>query len=198
MCALAKLRSSGAAKAQPPFRFTMRGLMQKVIDGFFTLLKFITVVLLVLMVILVFGNVLLRYIFNSGITVSEELARWFFVWLVFLGAVVGQRERAHLAVTMGIIPLPPKVRRGVFFFMTLLVLACAGLVAHGSWVQMMINWQIWSPAADLSTAWFYGAGFAVGILSIPLLLCDLWLAFDPTVDELTLFSLRGSEDDELK
>jgi TRAP-type C4-dicarboxylate transport system permease small subunit len=172
--------------------------MQQIIDAFFKALKVIIVVLLACMVVLVFGNVVLRYLFNSGITVSEELARWFFVWLVFLGAVVGQHERAHLAVTMGIMPLPPFVRRVIFFFMTLLMIVCAALVAHGSWVQMLINWEVWSPAAGLSMAIFYGAGLAVGVLSLPLLLWDLRLAFDPTVDELTLFSLRGSEDDELK
>jgi hypothetical protein len=38
------------------------------------------------MVVLVFGNVVLRYGFNSGIAVSEELSRWLFVWLTFMGA----------------------------------------------------------------------------------------------------------------
>ena len=41
-----------------------------------------------LMVVLVFGNVVLRYLANSGITVSEELSRWLFVWMTFLGAIV--------------------------------------------------------------------------------------------------------------
>ena len=40
------------------------------------LLKLIIAVLLAVMVVLVFGNVVLRYGFNSGITVSEELSRW--------------------------------------------------------------------------------------------------------------------------
>ena len=172
--------------------------MARIIDAFFELLKALTVVLLASMVVLVFGNVVLRYAFNSGITVSEELARWFFVWLVFIGAVVGQRQRAHLAVTMGILPMSPKWRRITFFGMTLLMLACAFLVARGAWLQLLINLDVRSPAADLSMAWFYGAGLAVGGLSIPLLLWDLRLAFDPTVNELTLFSLRGSEDDEIK
>lgn len=37
------------------------------------------------MVVLVFTNVVLRYALNSGIAVSEELSRWLFVWLTFLG-----------------------------------------------------------------------------------------------------------------
>ena len=44
----------------------------KVLDG-------ITVAFLAIMVVLVFGNVVLRYVFNSGITVSEEMSRWLFV-----------------------------------------------------------------------------------------------------------------------
>ena len=44
------------------------------------------------MVVLVFANVLLRYGFNSGITLSEELSRWLFVWMTFLGAVVALRN----------------------------------------------------------------------------------------------------------
>ena len=40
-----------------------------------------TVLALVAMVIMVFGNVVLRYGFNKGITVSEEVSRWLFVWM---------------------------------------------------------------------------------------------------------------------
>ena len=54
---------------------------------------------LAVMVVLVFGNVVLRYALNSGIAVSEELSRWLFVWLCFLGAVVALRDGAHLAPT---------------------------------------------------------------------------------------------------
>jgi len=52
------------------------------------------------MVVLVFGNVVLRYGFNSGISVSEELSRWLFVWLTFMGAIIGLREHAHLGTDM--------------------------------------------------------------------------------------------------
>ena len=40
--------------------------------------------MLALMMVLVFGNVVLRYGFNSGIVVSEEMARFLFVWLTFI------------------------------------------------------------------------------------------------------------------
>src|SRR3546814_18358001 len=64
----------------------------------FSLLEALLVALLFGMVVMVFGNVVLRYGFNSGLTVSEELSRYFFVWLTFVGAVVTFHENAHLGV----------------------------------------------------------------------------------------------------
>ena len=54
--------------------------------------------MLALMVVLVFGNVVLRYGFNSGIAVSEEVSRYLFIWLTFIGAVIAVHEHAHLGV----------------------------------------------------------------------------------------------------
>ena len=60
----------------------------RVENAFFKLLEKLMVVLLTAMVVMVFGNVVLRYLFDSGIDVSEELSRYVFVWLTFIGAVV--------------------------------------------------------------------------------------------------------------
>ena len=49
--------------------------LQHAINGFFRLLEFLIVVLMVAMVVMVFGNVVLRYGFNSGINISDEMAR---------------------------------------------------------------------------------------------------------------------------
>ena len=80
--------------------------MQKVVEAYFHLLKFAIVVCLALMVVLVFGNVVLRYGFNLGITVSEEVSRWLFVWMTFLGAIVALREHGHLGVDTLVKRLP--------------------------------------------------------------------------------------------
>ncbi|MCK6404311.1 MAG: TRAP transporter small permease, partial [Sphaerotilus natans subsp. sulfidivorans] len=50
--------------------------MSKSLDNFCRLLEAVMALLLAAMVVLVFGNVVLRYVFNSGITISEELSRW--------------------------------------------------------------------------------------------------------------------------
>jgi TRAP-type C4-dicarboxylate transport system permease small subunit len=63
--------------------------MDTVIDAFCRLIEGLIALLLAVMVVLVFGNVVLRYAFNSGISFSEEVSRWLFVWLTFLGFLLG-------------------------------------------------------------------------------------------------------------
>ena len=74
------------------------------------------------MVILVFGNVVLRYAFNLGMTMSEELSRFLFVWLTFLGAIVAFREHGHLGVDMVVSRLPPSGKKACLIVSQLLML----------------------------------------------------------------------------
>ena len=80
--------------------------MRQLVEAYFTLIKILMALCMAGMVVLVFGNVVLRYAFNSGITVSEEMSRLFFVWMCFLGAILGLRERAHLGVDTLVARLP--------------------------------------------------------------------------------------------
>src|SRR5437870_6109785 len=70
--------------------------MNRAIDGFCRLLEILIAAFLAVMVVMVFGNVVLRYAFNSGIIVSEEMSRWLFLWVTFLGAIVALKEHGHL------------------------------------------------------------------------------------------------------
>src|SRR3712207_9149289 len=63
------------------------------------------------MVVMVFANVVLRYGFGSGITMSEEISRFLFVWLIFLGSVPVMRQHGHLGVEMLVGKLSPAGRR---------------------------------------------------------------------------------------
>src|SRR5687767_5996994 len=77
---------------------------------------------LVLMVALVFGNVVLRYGFNSGISISEEISRWLFVWLTFMGAVVALHRHAHLGTEMLVGRLGPAGKKACLLVGYLLML----------------------------------------------------------------------------
>ncbi|MBA4681605.1 TRAP transporter small permease [Pseudomonas chengduensis] len=136
--------------------------MTKLVDAYFNLLKLLAVTCLVTMVVLVFGNVVLRYGFNESILISEELSRWAFVWLTFLGAVVLLRERGHMTVDLALRAMPSWSERGCMILSQLLMLGCSGLFLWGSWQQVQINLHVPSPVSGWSMGIFYGAGVFFG------------------------------------
>lgn len=136
--------------------------MRRLVDGYFTLLKVLAVICLVTMVVLVFGNVVLRYAFNESILISEEISRWAFVWLTFTGAVVLLRERGHMGVDLALRAMPSWGERGCLILSQVLMLACSALFFWGSWQQIEINWTVPSPVAGWSMGLFYGAGAFFG------------------------------------
>jgi TRAP-type C4-dicarboxylate transport system permease small subunit len=149
--------------------------MRKLIDAYFTFLKVFIVACVALMVVLVFGNVVLRYALNSGITQAEEVSRWLFVWLTFTGAVLALRERAHLGVDMVVKRLPLPLKKACAAASLLLMILCAALFGQGSWQQMLLNVDVKAPATSLSMAWFYGVGVMFGVSAVGILLADLYL-----------------------
>ncbi|MDB5856406.1 MAG: tripartite ATP-independent periplasmic transporter DctQ [Ramlibacter sp.] len=140
-------------------------ILKKVADH---ALEGIVVLCMSLMLVLVFGNVVLRYGFNSGITASEELSRYLFVWLVFLGAIVAMKEHAHLGVDTLVRHLPAWGKRACLVASNLLMLASCGVLFAGSWTQTLINLDNASPVTGLPVAWMYAAGlvasFGIAVL----------------------------------
>jgi TRAP-type C4-dicarboxylate transport system permease small subunit len=159
----------------------------RVIDGLLALL-------LAAMVLLVFGNVVLRYGFNSGITVSEELSRWFFVWMTFLGAAVGLKDRAHLGTDLMLARLGPAGRRVCLLVAQALMLFVTVLVLRGSWVQTGLNLEVEAPVSGFSMAWLNVAGVVFAVLTLPILARDLWRTATGRLGDDELVMVRESED----
>ncbi len=171
-------------------------MIKKVIEAYFHLLKFIIVVCLALMVILVFGNVVLRYGFNLGITVSEEVSRWLFVWLTFLGAIVALREHGHLGVDTLVKRLPPLGKKACLVVSQVLMLFATWLFLEGSWEQTKINFGVAAPASGLSVAWFYGVGLVFSISAALIILYDLYRVVTGKISDEELVMVKESEEQE--
>lgn len=167
--------------------------MTKVVDLYFKLLKLLIVLCMVAMIVLVFGNVVLRYAFNSGISVSEELSRWFFVWMIFLGALVALKDRAHLGMDSLVRRLPPAGKRICLVISHLLMLYICWLIVSGSWQQAAINLNVVAPASGLSMALFYGAGLVFGASAAAILLYELYLALFGKLGDDELVMVKGND-----
>lgn len=169
--------------------------MVRIIDFCFWGLKAVIAALLAGMVVLVFGNVILRYAFNTGITYSEELSRLFFVWLTFLGAVVAIREHGHLGVDSLLRRLPPGGAKIAVLAGQALMLWAIWLMISGSWTQTLINLHVSAPATGISMGVFYGAGLAFGIPALLLVLSDMIGVLTGRIDVTTAEFVKDSEDE---
>ena len=150
--------------------------------------------LLAVMVLLVFGNVVLRYAFNSGITVSEEVSRWLFVWLTFLGAVGAVKEHAHLGTDFLLSRLPMVGRRVCLALSQGVMLYCTWLLLSGAWTQTRLNADVEAPVTGASVGLFYAAGVVFAAASGLLLLRDLWRTLSGRIADADLIQVQESED----
>jgi TRAP-type C4-dicarboxylate transport system permease small subunit len=164
------------------------------LDRFCRVLDALMVLLLAVMVLLVFGNVVLRYAFDSGITVSEEMSRWLFVWMTFLGAVVAIKEHAHLGTDMLVARLPLAGKKACLVVGHLLMLYVCWLLFDGSLQQTRINWDVEAPVTGASMALFYGAGVFFAVFAGLLLLRETWRALTGRLSEAELVMVQESED----
>lgn len=168
--------------------------MAKVLDLYCRAIKFTIAICLAVMVVLVFGNVVLRYAFNSGITMSEELSRWLMVWLTFLGAIVALREHSHLGVDTLVRALPPAGKRICFVLSYGLMLYADWLLLSGSWKQTIITAGDRAPATNLSVGIFYSAGIVFGVSAAVVLVYDLARVLSGAASEEDLVAVRESEE----
>src|SRR5512133_1990101 len=136
--------------------------MQKTFDLFFRLLELLVVSCMVAMVAMVFGNVILRYAFNSGITVSEELSRYCFIWLTYIGAMVAMREKGHVGVDTMVKHLPVLGKKVCLFVSESLMLLCNVLFIMGTYEMHNLQVTNVSPVVGISMIWVYGVGYVVG------------------------------------
>ena len=168
--------------------------MSRWIDAYCGLLARLMALLLAVMVVLVFGNVVLRYAFNSGITVSEEISRWLFVWMTFLGAIVALKEHGHLGTDMLVGRLGRTGKKLCLVVGQLLMLYATWLLFSGALAQVRINADVQAPVSGASMALFYASGVVFAVSAAVLLLRDLWRTLSGQLRDEDLVMVQESED----
>ncbi|MBV2182700.1 MAG: TRAP transporter small permease [Castellaniella sp.] len=143
------------------------------------------VISLAVMGVLVFGNVVLRYAFNSGIAISEELSRLLFVWLIFLGAVLASARRIHIGFDTLLRHVGPGLRRTLQVFNGVLILAGCAIFIVGGWEQTRINLGNVYPVMGISYAWLYGVALVFGVALIFPVCNNIRLALTGSGENLT-------------
>jgi TRAP-type transport system small permease protein len=168
--------------------------LDKAAAAYCKLLEFLLVLLLAAMVAMVFGNVVLRYGFNSGITFSEELSRWAFVWMTFLGAIVALKDNGHLGTDMLVGRLGARGKKVCLAIAETGMLYCTWLLFTGSLAQTKISWEVEAPVTGWSMAWLPIAGLVFAVSAASFHLLKLGKLFSGKLRDEDLVTVQESED----
>jgi TRAP-type C4-dicarboxylate transport system permease small subunit len=105
--------------------------------------------------ILVFVQVIMRYVFGNALSWTEELAGFAMVWAVYMGAALAVRERFHIRIMAGVVALPRAIA------LPIVVLADAIWLAYnlfmiktiGEYLKLLWQQPEHSPALGINMFW---------------------------------------------
>lgn len=132
-------------------------VLSKVLDFSETALAAVCAAAFAGMFILGVATVVFRFVIESSLAFPDELIRYLFIWMIFLGSGVAYRRNMHAAIGLLVASLPVPLRRAALiaaslasgcFFVLMLV--------YGIGLTQRVEAQI-SPALEISMAWVYGA-----------------------------------------
>lgn len=94
--------------------------------------------LLAVLVVVVLAGVVSRYFVNSPLPWTEELARYLFIWISFVGAGVGVKSGANFGLNLVANHLPPRAHAVVEIGVNLVVAVFGAALAYYGWMIMPI------------------------------------------------------------
>lgn len=125
-------------------------------------------VLFYAMTTLVTVQVILRFVFNSGFSWAEELARFLFVWLMYFSISYATRNNGHINITFLVDKFNEKTKKIIKIFVDILFLGFAVVIfiAVVKICQSVAQYQDKAISIDVSMNILYGAGLIGFVLMI--------------------------------
>lgn len=111
-------------------------LLFRILDiGFKNLIS----ILFCILIFTVGVNVVGRYVFNFSLAWADELSRFLFIWIIFIGAALAYFRDEHIAVGYLVERLPRRTAYAVDLLKELLVLLVLGVLIWGAWQAMVAS-----------------------------------------------------------
>ena len=125
--------------------------------------KFVSCACVLVMAVLVFANVIARFVFNSPLAVADEMSCYLFVLMSFMGTAIAARKKAHLGLTIVTDKLSPSVAKKVQVLMYIIAaIFCLLIVIFG--VEMVMSqYFLGQETATMQwPEWIYGLFVPIG------------------------------------
>ena len=121
--------------------------------------RYVCIILMSSMTLILAVQVFMRYVMRDSLSWSEELARYIFVWLIYIGISYGAKIMKHIKIEAALLLFPTRTRPYVELFGDILFLAFSLFVVYASWdiVQKQIMLGQTSPAIQMPMWMLYSA-----------------------------------------
>lgn len=128
---------------------------RKLCRTLFKALEWFAMICMVVLTIIVFLDVIMRYIFKQGFSWSQEVATLMMVWFSLIGMAIGVLEKIHISIEMFTAKLSPRALSVLESIDHLLVAAFGGLMVYFG-IQIMVMTKLSTmPATKLPTSVLY-------------------------------------------
>ena len=97
--------------------------------------------MMAIMFVLVFANVVTRYLFGISIATSDEVSTFLMIWVTYLGAGLALREGRHAAIDLFQDMLPEKIRNTFRAILGILILAFFAALAYYGFRFAIFGWS---------------------------------------------------------
>lgn len=138
--------------------------------------QWLLIALMASMALLVFVNVVCRYLFNFSIIWVEELTQYQMIWVAYLGAGLALREGRHVAVDTLQDLLPAPLRRGLRALIGLAMGVFLAVLVVLGYQIVVFTWSQETPVMNVPTGLPYLA-VPIGAAAMLLHLLLLWRRF---------------------
>jgi len=162
----------------PPICYKRRWRsVRKFIDNINKYLQYASIISMAAMLLVIFSQVIFRYVLHHSLTFSEELARYLFVYTVFFGIAVVARQNGHIVMEV----LTQKLKGRVAKYTKIIVYICTlsfVIILFYNGIRMMIltSYQL-SPALRISMSYVY---FAIPAASF-VMFCNILILISDTL-----------------
>ena len=131
-----------------------------------TVIKYFVATLMMIITVLTFYQVVLRYLFNSAPSWSEEMVRFLFIWSSFVAAAIGIREGIHIGIDVFVNLVPRRIARFIEIIVSLVIMVFGAYMIYYGWLVTRMTHSQPSPALGLPMSWVYLSIPVMGVLLI--------------------------------
>lgn len=111
--------------------------------------------LYLIMIAITFSQVIFRYLLDSALPWAGELAIFFFIWIIFLGASIALIKGVHIGVDIFTNFLNKKFKKIYLVLINFIIIIFCSLIIYGSIPLIIDNFSQRSPALEIRLSYVY-------------------------------------------